>query len=159
MQTSFLRKTFIASEQNSVVRVPSEWYGAEIEIIAFPVKTQKQNANQGSSLVISFQVINEVCRILKKKDFTEEKLKFVISNLTKICEVHQSTVALSFKASELRENHDFSFWDSHIVAHAIDAECDLLISEDMQDGHDIDGTIIKNIFLKEPRDETSPPPC
>jgi hypothetical protein len=45
MQTSFLRKTFIANEQNSVVRMPSEWYGTEIEIIAFPVKMQKQDLN------------------------------------------------------------------------------------------------------------------
>jgi predicted nucleic acid-binding protein len=102
--------------------------------------------SKDNHLIISFQVINEVCRILKKKGFTEEKLKFVIDNLAKICEVHQSTVVLSFRASELRENHNFSFWDSHIVAHAIDAECDFLISEDMQDGYDINGTIIKNIF-------------
>jgi hypothetical protein len=46
MQTSFFRTTFIANEQNSVVRIPSEWHGEEVEIIAFPVKTQKQNANQ-----------------------------------------------------------------------------------------------------------------
>jgi predicted nucleic acid-binding protein len=105
---------------------------------------------KNSSLVISFQVINEVCRILKEKGFTEEKLKFVIYNLTNLCEVHQSTTALSFKASELRENNNFSFWDSHIIAHAIDAECTFLISENTQDGHDIKGTIIKNIFLKEP---------
>jgi hypothetical protein len=46
MQTSFFRKTFIANEQNSVVRMPSEWYGAEVEIIAFPIKTQKQDVSQ-----------------------------------------------------------------------------------------------------------------
>jgi predicted nucleic acid-binding protein len=102
--------------------------------------------SRDNNLIISFQVINEVCRILKKKDFTEEKLKFVIDNLAEICEVHQSTIALSFKASELRENHNFSFWDSHIVAHAIDAECNFLISEDMQNNCNISGTIIKNIF-------------
>ncbi len=45
MQTSFLRKTFIASEHNSSVAIPSEWYGNEIEIIAFPMKTQKHNLN------------------------------------------------------------------------------------------------------------------
>jgi predicted nucleic acid-binding protein len=104
---------------------------------------EKANDNH---LIISFQVINEVCRILKKKKFTEEKLRFVINYLTKICEIHKSTVELSLKASELRENYNFSFWDSHIVAHAIDAQSDFLASEDMQNDSRIHGMIIKNIF-------------
>jgi len=45
MQTSFLRKTLIADEQNSAIRIPVEWYGAEIEVIAFPVEMQKQNSS------------------------------------------------------------------------------------------------------------------
>jgi len=45
MQTSFLRKTLIADEQNSAIHIPVEWYGAEIEVIAFPVEMQKQNSN------------------------------------------------------------------------------------------------------------------
>jgi hypothetical protein len=45
MQTSFLRKTLIANEQNSAIHIPVEWYGTEIEIIAFPVEMQKQNFN------------------------------------------------------------------------------------------------------------------
>jgi len=97
-------------------------------------------------LIISFQVINEVCRILQKKKFTEEKLRLVINYLTKICEIHKSTLELSLKASELRESHSFSFWDSHIVAHAIDAQSDFLASEDMQNNYKIQGMVIKNIF-------------
>jgi len=45
MQTSFLRKTLIADEQNFAIRIPVEWYGAEIEVIAFPVEMQKQSFN------------------------------------------------------------------------------------------------------------------
>jgi predicted nucleic acid-binding protein len=72
----------------------------------------------------------------------------VINSLTKICEVHESTIELSLKASKLRDEHNFSFWDSHIVAHAIDAKSDFLISEDMQDGREINGMVIKNIYLR-----------
>jgi len=46
MQTSFLRKTLIADEQNSAIHIPTEWYGTEIEVIAFPVEMQKQNFNE-----------------------------------------------------------------------------------------------------------------
>jgi len=29
MQTSFLRKTLIADEQNSAIHIPTEWYGTK----------------------------------------------------------------------------------------------------------------------------------
>ncbi|MCL2260858.1 MAG: hypothetical protein FWC15_05825 [Fibromonadales bacterium] len=38
MQMDFFRKTVVANGQNIIVPIPSEWNGAEIEIIAFPVK-------------------------------------------------------------------------------------------------------------------------
>lgn len=37
-------------------------------------------------------------------------------------------------ASELRERHSFSYWDSLIVMAPYKAEADILFSEDMQDG-------------------------
>lgn len=38
------------------------------------------------------------------------------------------------KASELREKYSLSYWDSLIVASALTADCEILYSEDMQDG-------------------------
>ena len=37
-------------------------------------------------------------------------------------------------ASELREAHKLSYWDSLIVAVALEQECTLLYSEDLQHG-------------------------
>lgn len=45
MQTSFLRKTLVASKQNSTFSIPSEWYGIEVEVIAFPVDKQSNGFN------------------------------------------------------------------------------------------------------------------
>jgi predicted nucleic acid-binding protein len=64
-----------------------------------------------------------------------------------LCTVCGNFGALVFLSSELRETHGFSFWDSLIVASAIVSHCDLLASEDMQDGREVGGTLIKNIFL------------
>ena len=50
------------------------------------------------------------------------------------------------KASEIRERYGFSFWDSLIVAAALKGEADLLCSEDMQSGFEIDGLRIVNPF-------------
>jgi len=56
------------------------------------------------------------------------------------------TVDISLLASRLREKYSFSFWDSIIVATAKTANCDLLMSEDMQDGLVIDDLTINDVF-------------
>ena len=106
----------------------------------------RENGSRGT-LVISYQVINEVSRSLYKAKFTETKLRNVIEQLAKICTVQDFSNELALMASTLREKHSFSFWDSHIVACAISAQCNILASEDMQDGFVIDGMTIKNIFI------------
>jgi predicted nucleic acid-binding protein len=48
----------------------------------------------------------------------------------------------------LREKYSLSFLDSIIVASALNSNCNVLASEDMQDGLKIDNMIINNIFKK-----------
>lgn len=97
-------------------------------------------------LVISFQVINEVTNVLKRKNFSEPDIRLVIENMTKICLIQDYSKDIALLASDLREQNLFSFWDSHIVASAISAKCVQLISEDMQDEQIINGVKINNIF-------------
>lgn len=96
--------------------------------------------------VISHQVINEVCSVLKKKSFTENEIRQVASDMTGLCEVCSNSDDIIFLASEIREMHSFSFWDSLIIANALVADCTLLVSEDMQNGRTIGKLLIKNIF-------------
>jgi predicted nucleic acid-binding protein len=51
-------------------------------------------------------------------------------------------------AFTLREKYSLSFWDSIIVSSALNANCNILASEDMQDGLKINNMIINNIFNK-----------
>ena len=44
-------------------------------------------------------------------------------------------------ASRLRQQYSFSFWDSLIIARALEAGVTLLYSEDMQDGILVAGTL------------------
>ena len=97
--------------------------------------------------ITSCQVVNEVCNVLKRHGFSEEKIRVVIEEITHICIVQDLSKEICLLASKLREKYSFSFWDSIIVSTAKTAGCSLLISEDMQDELVIDGLRIKNIFL------------
>ena len=92
--------------------------------------------------VISSQVVRELCRnLLKKSAFTEPSLTGLISDWYPSCELHPSNLEQYLVASHLRETASFSFWDSLIVAAALDARCSTLYSEDLQHGQVIDGRL------------------
>jgi predicted nucleic acid-binding protein len=107
------------------------------------------NVVTDSRPVISYQVVNETMRVLKKLGKSETELRLLINSLFDACEVVGFTKESALLASELRETISVSYWDSQIVASAYLANCRVLISEDMHDGSLIRGTLlIKNIFSK-----------
>ncbi|WP_287732004.1 PIN domain-containing protein [Microcystis sp. M090S1] len=84
---------------------------------------------------MSTQIINEVCAVLSKKaKITEVQIREIIQEFYDGCVVIQLDRNIILRASELRTQYSFSFWDSLIVASALAADASILCSEDMQDG-------------------------
>jgi predicted nucleic acid-binding protein len=87
------------------------------------------------NLIVSTQVINEVCSVLvRKAAFTETQLKQTIQDFYDSCSVVELNAEILVNASNLRIRYHFSFWDGLIVASALSAKAEILYSEDMQDG-------------------------
>jgi len=105
------------------------------------------NTAKGNIFVISYQVINEVGVVLKKKkNFNEDKILFVIDTMLDLCVIQDFSREIIIKASILRDKMLVSYWDSIILAAAIESGCQSLISEDLQNGLKIQGLTILNIF-------------
>jgi len=67
------------------------------------------------------------------------------------CRIINTGLECHRTASRLRSAYQFSFWDSLIVAAALEAGCNVLNSEDMQHGQVVDKElIILNPFLEKP---------
>jgi predicted nucleic acid-binding protein len=65
-----------------------------------------------------------------------------------MCTVELVTLPTVHVALDIRERYGFSWYDSLIVAAALESNCDLLYSEDMQHGQIIEGRLsIVNPFL------------
>jgi predicted nucleic acid-binding protein len=80
-------------------------------------------------------VINEVCvNLIKKAQFSELQVQQLIESFYGKYVVVGVNKALLVKASVLREQYAFSFWDSTIVSSALHAGTSVLYSEDMQAG-------------------------
>jgi predicted nucleic acid-binding protein len=66
----------------------------------------------------------------------------------KICTIQDFSKDIIMSAFSLREKYSLSFWDSIIAASALNSNCNILASEDMQDGLKINNMTITNIFNK-----------
>jgi len=111
------------------------WLYAFIETGDEQKRLAAKSTIQKADIIISTQVINEVCiNLLKQVTLPEEEIQELISAFyEKYTVVDVDRVAL-LKASELRAQYSLSYWDSIIVANALNADCGVLYSEDMQDG-------------------------
>ena len=76
-------------------------------------------------IVISTQIINEMCvNLIKKVNFSEVKIHNLIESLYRKYTVFELSQDILLKASEIRANQKFSFWDSVVAASALDCDAD-----------------------------------
>ncbi len=98
--------------------------------------------------VISTQVIQEFFVTVTRKlprPMEPESARKVVSDLLLWNHVTIEG-AMILDAIDLHGKHGYSFWDSLIIIAAKQADCALLLSEDLAAGHKITGVTIKNPF-------------
>jgi predicted nucleic acid-binding protein len=103
-------------------------------------------------IVVSTQVINEISvNLIKKVAFPEGDLRQLIASFYRRYQVVEFGHAILVRASEVRERHQLSFWDSLIVASALAAGASILYTEDMHDELVVEGQLtITNPFKSTP---------
>lgn len=90
------------------------------------------------NIEISTQVVNEVAVNLMRKANKDNDYMFTfIHDFVNTYNVHSQTSVELISAATLRLNYSLSYWDSLIVASALNNECAILYSEDMQDGLEV----------------------
>jgi predicted nucleic acid-binding protein len=108
------------------------------------------DALENSTGVISYQVVQEflgaATRKFKKPLTFKDSQRYLTIILEPLCEVYSSP-ELFHRALEIMDKWRYSFYDSLIITSAIQADCTILYSEDMQHGQEIMNLSIKNPFL------------
>lgn len=93
-------------------------------------------------IVVSTQVVNEVCvNLIKREKFSESQIRDVVNDFHQTYTVVALDQPILFLASTLRERYALSFWDGLVVASALTSGASRLYSEDMQDGLIVNGTL------------------
>lgn len=95
--------------------------------------------------VISTQVLQEFYNIITKKmKCPKENAKELLKTLSECFDVHKNSVSDILRAVDISIKTQFSFWDSLIISAAFSSGCGTLYSEDLNDGQNVDGVLIKN---------------
>ncbi|MFV9504821.1 MAG: PIN domain-containing protein [Oscillochloridaceae bacterium umkhey_bin13] len=88
------------------------------------------------TIYLSVQVINEVCvNLIRKEQTFEADLRDFIDDFYTLYQVSSLDHVHLLMASQLCIRYGLSFWDSLIIASALDCGVPILYSEDMQ--HDM----------------------
>ena len=98
--------------------------------------------------VISVQVLNECAAVLRRKfGFEWDAVAEAISDMRIALDpVRPIDVGTHEAAVALARSYGFGFYDALIVASALEAGCDTLLTEDLQAGQRIAGLTIVNPF-------------
>ena len=98
--------------------------------------------------VTSVQTVNEFTAVFRRKFRLDwHAIAGAVADLrTALDPVRPVGIDTWASAVALARQHRFSFYDSLILASALEAGCDTLLTEDLQAGRRIDGLTIVNPF-------------
>ncbi len=100
--------------------------------------------------VVSFQVVQEFFSVAFRrfaKPMSVAEAEQYLSTVFRPILAVQSSPVLYMEALHLYSVHSLSWYDAVIAAAAIQAECDVLYSEDLQNDRILEGLKIQNPFV------------
>lgn len=96
---------------------------------------------------ISYQVVQETINVITRKlDATTDEAKWLLDRVLAPLWKVTPTPALYRRGLDIQSRYQFSFYDSLIIAAALEAGCKTLYSEDLQHGQQIEQLTIQNPF-------------
>lgn len=88
---------------------------------------------------ISVQVLNEFAAVASRKlGMSFDEIRELLKVVRAVCAVDPISEATHDRGLAVSERYGFSIYDSMIVSSALLAGCQVLFSEDLQDGQTID---------------------
>jgi len=96
-------------------------------------------AERFQEIVISTQILGELYAVLTRKLRREPAAtRVLVRNLSEHFETRSVSPAIVLQAMAISEQYGYSYWDSQIIASALEHECSVLFSEDLHAGQHVD---------------------
>ena len=110
-------------------------------------KNLLENRILHGSPCISIQVVNEFAVNALRKGRKLSDVETIVEQLFEVFDIANLNKKSVTDALSISSRYQFSFWDSLIVAAALEERCSVLYTEDLQSGQIVDNVLeIKNPF-------------
>jgi predicted nucleic acid-binding protein len=128
-------------------------------LVYFLDKTAPDKQNKAEILItqaitlknccISYQVVQETLNVvIQKLNFNSSDADNLLNNILIPLWKVMPTQGLYQRGLKIQARYQYSFYDSLIIAAALESGCKILYSEDMQHGQHIEHVTIKNPFIE-----------
>ncbi|VXD22770.1 putative nucleic-acid-binding protein [Planktothrix serta PCC 8927] len=113
------------------------------------VKVRELVNNNFTSIIVSTQILGEFYNVMtKKKVKPKDEVKQIILEMVTNFTIVEIDVLKVITALDINSKYGYTYWDSLVLATALQQNCNILYSEDMQANQLIEQkTIIINPFL------------
>jgi predicted nucleic acid-binding protein len=111
-------------------------------------KADRAEAELSGGGVVSVQVLNEFASVTSRKlNMPVAEMRESLAVIRAVCKVVPVTEETHDRGLEIVERYGLAVYDAMIVASALLAGCNTLVSEDMQDGQVLGGRLtVRNPF-------------
>lgn len=123
------------------------WIYAHLQVPGDSRCAQAARLVREEGLTISNQVLHEYYSVMLKNKSPDALIQRNIARMIERCNIFCLDLVTLEIAMNLRKRFHFSWWDSLIVASALQSGCTRLYTEDLQHGQIIDGLTIANPFV------------
>lgn len=125
----------------------------DTNILIYYVSFEEDKAKRSAKLlaqggVVSVQVLNEFANVARlKRRMSWPSILLSLEAIRSVCAVAPLTLETHERGLALAQRHNFSIYDAMIVAAAQLAGCKTLYTEDLRDGHVVEGLRIRNPYV------------
>jgi predicted nucleic acid-binding protein len=123
-------------------------------ILIYSIASQEPRADVAEKLLteggwISVQVLNEFAAVARRKlNMSWQQTREALLAIRALCEPPTPLSIDTHEAGlEIAARYGYSIYDALILAAALEADCDVLYTEDMQNGQIIGPLTIRNPFV------------
>ena len=103
-----------------------------------------------TDIALSVQVLQEfyvqATRASRSDPLTHDQAASLVESFLRF-PVAETTTRIALAALELRAQFGISYWDAAIIEAARSLRCDVVLSEDLSDGQDYGGVLVRNPFM------------
>jgi len=120
----------------------------DTNVLLYLLSEDSRKADRAEAIValggiISVQVLNEFASVASRKlGMSYAEIRDALGTVRAVCQIQALTVDTHDRGLDIAERFGFSLYDSMIVSSALQSGCDILYSEDMQHGQEIDGQLV-----------------